>query len=655
MMEPISQPTNRATALGLLRRTGRGYIAVCVALNQLLLIPGILIWLVILRIDAEFTPAQLQPAALVLAVAGLAASLILVTGMQYLARSAARRLGRWARNETLTSGSPEELAAWRQITAAPGRYGLLSLLVMPAVMILPLLGYIYLNIQVHAIDAQVTSEKLIFAVMGGIVAVTSTVLLTTLIFERALVPAREVLLPRSFEAQLAGAAGLRIQRKFVLSIIGLVLVSVLLVAPIGYHIAYVILYEPLTSELVFEQLRQQSLIASALTVALGVVLAYLISRSLSTPIGELTEVFNKVERGDLHRRAKVIATDEVGELEVYFNRMISRLEDLQSNLENQVKARTGQLEATIEVGRVASSILDPDELIEKVTQLITDRFGYYYAAIFLVDENSAWAELKAATGEAGKILKERRHRLPIGGKSMVSSAIQSRRGKIALDVGAEATRFDNPLLPRTRSEIALPLIAGNRVVGALDVQSVQAAAFDESDISTLQNMANQVAIAIENAHLFRETEAALSEIRAANAQAFQRAWSDLARGGPVLSYDTGGAPSGDGDGQSLEVALSLRGQTLGSIMVEGVDDWTPEQRALLEAIAGQTALALENARLISESQQSALRERLAAAITERIWSSSSVEAILQTTVREIGRALEASEATIELSVGEQDE
>lgn len=653
-MEPLSQRRSSLTAQRILRRSGRGYIALCVAVNQMLLIPGIGIWLLILQINAELTTEQLRQVAAVLTISGLLCTGILVGGIQYFARTASQRLGQWARNETLTSGSPEELAGWGQITSAPARYALASLLVMPVVMILPLLGFIYLNIQVHAVDALVTSEKMIYAVLGGIVAIIATVLLTTLIFERALVPAREVLLPRSFEAQLVGAAGVRIQRKFVLSMIGLVIVSVLLVAPIGYHIAYVILYEPLTSELVFQELRRQSLIASGFTIALGGLVAYLISRSLSTPIGELTGVFNKVEQGDLHSRAKVLATDEVGELEVYFNRMISRLEDLQTNLENQVRERTDQLEATIEVGRVASSILDPDDLIEKVTELITERFGYYYAAIFLSDENAAWAELKNATGEAGKTLKERRHRLPIGGKSMVSNAIQSRRGKIALDVGEEATRFDNPLLPRTRSEIALPLIASNRVVGALDVQSVQPGAFDESDINTLQNMATQVAIAIENARLFRETEAALSELRAANAEAFQRAWSDLAQGGPLLSYDTGGMTSSEGDGQPLEVALSLRGQKLGSILVEGGEEWTAEQRALLEAIAGQTVLALENARLITESQQSALRERLAAAITERIWSSPSVEAILQTTVRELGRALEASEARIQLYIEDDD-
>jgi GAF domain-containing protein/HAMP domain-containing protein len=646
-MEDTTQPQANNLAKALLRRTGQRYLLVCLLLAQLLLVPGLLIWVALLSVNVQLTQVQLESLIPILVGTAIAASLILAGILQYRTRIANQRLGSWARSETLTGGSLEELSAWRQITSAPWRYGFLSLVVLPLAMILPLMAYTY-----FAFDA--TSDQLVYALMGGIVVTTATASLAALLVERALAPAREVLLPRSFEAQLAGAAGLRIRRKFLVVTLTLIAVSVLLLAPIGYHTSYVILHEPLVSELVLEQLRVQTLVASGLAMLLGLILTYLISSSISTPLSELIDVFNRVGRGDLRSRARVLGTDEAGELAVHFNQMISRLEEHQAGLENQVKARTAQLEATLEVGRVASAILDPDDLMEKVTQLISDRFGYYYTAIFLLDENGAWAELKDATGEAGKILRERGHRLPIGGKSMVSAAIQTRRGKIALDVGDEATRFDNPLLPRTRSEIALPLLSGNRVLGVLDVQSVVAAAFDENDINTLQNMANQVAVSIENARLFRETEEALQEIRETNAQAFNRAWSDLARDGPLLTYEATSASALEGKGETVEVPLLLRDQKLGNITVEGSGEWTPEEKSLLGAIAGQAALALENARLINESQQSALRERLASAITERIWSSSSVEAILQTTIREVGRALEASDATIELKIEDQD-
>jgi hypothetical protein len=406
----------------LLRRAGRAFIPAWILIAQLLLVPGLVIWLVILRINAQFTPEQLNTITGLMAGLAVGSSLALVGSAYYLTRAAGQRLGRWARNETLTTGSPEELAAWRQITAAPWRYSYLSLFILTQVIMLPVLGYCYFTLSA-------TSDQLTYALMGGVVAVVATTILTALLTERVLAPAREVLLPRTFEAQLAGAAGLRIQRKFLATVLALIGISVLLIAPIGYHMSYVILFEPLASEQVFEQLQVQSLVASGLAILLGVVLTYMLSRSISSPVNHLIEVSTVSSKG-IQSASQALATDEVGELAVYFNRMIARLEELQSTLENQVQARTAQLEATIEVGRVASAILDPDQLIAKVTNLITDRFGYYYAAIFIIDQNGAWAELKGASGEAGRILTERRHRLPIGGKSMVSTAIQTRRGKM---------------------------------------------------------------------------------------------------------------------------------------------------------------------------------------------------------------------------------
>ena len=119
---------------------------------------------------------------------------------------------------------------------------------------------------------------------------------------------------------------------------------------------------------------------------------------MSDPIHQIIAVLDKVENGDLKRRTTVNATDEVGELAVHFNRMITRLDNLQGTLESEVAKRTDQLKATIEVSGVASTILDPDELITKVVNLISDRFGYYYSAIFLIDESGQWAVLKDATG-----------------------------------------------------------------------------------------------------------------------------------------------------------------------------------------------------------------------------------------------------------------
>jgi GAF domain-containing protein len=188
------------------------------------------------------------------------------------------------------------------------------------------------------------------------------------------------------------------------------------------------------------------------------------------------------------------------------NEANTELRDLRDTLEDRVAARTEQLRASAEVGQAAAATLDPAQLLRRVANLITDRFDFYYAAVFMLNDTGTAAVLREATGEAGRILKERAHQLELDKPSMVSYAIAQRKARIALDVGADSVRFANPLLPDTRSEIALPLIAGNRVLGALDVQSTKEAAFDEASAVTLQAMADQIAVALNNAEQFKQTE-----------------------------------------------------------------------------------------------------------------------------------------------------
>jgi GAF domain-containing protein len=327
---------------------------------------------------------------------------------------------------------------------------------------------------------------------------------------------------------------------------------------------------------------------------------------------------------------------------------LNALEAERGKLEERVEERTAQLKAVNEVGRTASAILNPEELITRVVNLITDQFGYYYTAIFLIDENNEWAELHSATGEAGRILKEGKHRLRIGGNSMVGTAISTQQARIALDTGAESVRFENPLLPYTRSEIALPLTVGNRTIGAMDVQSTREAAFGPQEIETLQGMANQVAIAFENARLFATLEENLKEMQSLQRQYVADSWKPLSNRND-FQYKVGDSESSTG-GANLEVPLTLRDEIIGVIDLAGDTEWTPEQRNLVEAVATQAALALENARLVDQSQSIAAREHLLAEITGKVWSSTTIEGILQTSIRELGRALGASEATIELKI-----
>jgi len=387
---------------------------------------------------------------------------------------------------------------------------------------------------------------------------------------------------------------------------------------------------------------------SILALLLGAGFSYIVAKAVSDPIYDLIRTFNRIEQGDLTQRAPVSGTDELGIVTVQFNRMVARLETLQGSLEQQVVERTKQLAATNEVGRVASSSLDPDQLLAKVIPLIPEQFGYYFAAIYLIDPSGKWAELKEATGDAGRVLKQNHHRLEISGRSMVGAAIREQAPRIAQIASEEKQRFENPLLPYTRSEIALPLMVGDRILGALNAQSTREADFGPQVIETLQNMAGQVAIALENARLFQEAQQIIKEMRAVQQQYLLEGWRGLSEENEKLEYSIG--DEDDDNSRKLEVPIILRDQILGQIRLEGQAEWTSGQQSLVDAIATQAAIALENARLVTESRHIALRERMAAEINSKIWASATIDGVLQTVVKELGRRLDASSATIELSI-----
>jgi len=170
-----------------------------------------------------------------------------------------------------------------------------------------------------------------------------------------------------------------------------------------------------------------------------------------------------------------------------------------------LRRRAAQLEAGTDVGRAISSILDVAPLLRKAAKLLHDRFGFYHVGIFLIDESGEWAVLNEATGEAGTQMVAMGHRLRVGESSLVGRTALHRRSHIALDVGADAVSFDNPLLPYTHSEVALPIAVGERLLGVLDIQSTEEAAFDGEDARVLQSVADQIAVALDNArHVSQE-------------------------------------------------------------------------------------------------------------------------------------------------------
>ena len=324
---------------------------------------------------------------------------------------------------------------------------------------------------------------------------------------------------------------------------------------------------------------------------------------------------------------------------------LDELREERNNLENRVQERTVQLRRINEVERAVAAILDINDILPLAAKYIQNEFDFYYTAVYLLDINGQWAELKEAVGETGKVMLERKHRVNTNGKSLVAQVIRSKTGQILQDT--TQIRLENPLFPYTRSLIVVPLVVGDTILGALEMHSSKDNEFLPQDLDAYQNMANGVSIAIENARLFQEAQQSIMEMRATQRQYLETAWSSLASE-KSLDYALGDADLANSN--VLEVPLALRNQTIGQVVASGANEWTNEQKSLIEAIAAQATLALENARLVESSQFTAAQERLTNEIIAKIWASPNLDGILQTTVRELGRNLEASEVEIEVSM-----
>lgn len=404
-----------------------------------------------------------------------------------------------------------------------------------------------------------------------------------------------------------------------------------------------------------------------------------VARVLAAPFGDLKSAAQKMASGDLSARARVRRRDETGELAEAFNAMAEEMDDLVGSLERRVGDRMRNLQTAAEVSRAVTSVLDPERLLSQVVDLVRGRFDYYYVGLFLVDEEQRYAVLHAGTGEAGQRMLAQAHRLKIGGDSMIGQCVARSEARIALDVGEEAVRFENPHLPNTRSEMALPLRSRGRVIGAMTVQSVVEAAFDEADIAVLQTVADQVAVAIDNAQLFAETQVALEEMEATHRRYLRQEWQRYREIVGITGYETtrpDGSPLDEAllteiqqalqgrrpvvqaksaDGQEAHLALVvpiiLRGEIIGALGLQGDETrrWTEEEIGLVEVIAERLALAADNLRLLDETQRRATREQLVADISARVRASMDPDVVLKTTVRELGRVLGAEWASVEVT------
>lgn len=404
---------------------------------------------------------------------------------------------------------------------------------------------------------------------------------------------------------------------------------------------------------------------------------WLLGRNLTAHLGALVTAVERVAGGDLNFEIPLPPEAEAAQLAAAFNVMTRRLRELVATLEERIAERTADLErqtaylrATGEVSRVAASLLDLDELLSQVVRLIPERFGFYHAGIFLLDESREWAVLRAASSEGGQRMLARGHRLAVGAQGIVGYVTQTGRPRIALDVGEDMVWFDNPDLPETHSEMALPLIVGGQVIGALDVQSRDVGAFRPEDIRTLAILADQLAVAIANALVFAQRQEAMRELQRTYAQDLHRGWSDfmaqlslrgyrytprtleaLGKGGDGVSAAPLTAPRVLPD-NTLLVPVTIAGLELAVLQVRRPPNrpWVDEEISFALRTAQELAQALESARLHQEAQRRASQERLASEIASQLRRSLDVTTVLQTAVAQLGRLPGVAEATVHVTL-----
>jgi len=439
--------------------------------------------------------------------------------------------------------------------------------------------------------------------------------------------------------------------------------------------------------------------------------AVFISQTLIRPIARLTAVAERVAAGNVSGQAAITSQDEVGTLAQAFNDMTDQLQQTIGAFETRVTERTQQIELVLGLNRRLSSILDLNELMREMVTVTKETFNYYHVHVYLVDEERENLVMMEGYGEAGQIMKSQEHAIALNSPASLI-ALAARRGEAVIieNVQQEPNWLPNPLLPETQSEIAMPVMLEGRVEGVLDVQSDRVGGLTTADVLILRALADQVAIAIRNAQLFAQTETALEQAQKLQSLYTDQAWERFTHTQPNTAYDIaqadhlppldqastpeaslalqkkgtvqlspapsksasrpaeptahengppGNAPptAGNGAGPNAVAAPLRLGTNI--IGVLGIQDenkdrrWTDDEIALIEAVTEQMSLALENARLFTESRQRAVRERIIADMTRQVWASGDLEAVMRSAVQQLGTNLGTRKVIIHLGTENQ--
>jgi len=401
--------------------------------------------------------------------------------------------------------------------------------------------------------------------------------------------------------------------------------------------------------------------------------------ALSGLMTRLNRVLNQTRANE---QAQIAANQELRTLQTTLEERIEertaeltiRTQELE-HLSEGLERRASRFKAITEVSQVSSELGGKlVDMLTRIANIVSQQFNFYHVGIFLLDERGEYAVLKAANSEGGKRMLARQHQLRVGTEGIVGFVSRSGTSRVVLDTGEDAVFFDNPDLPETRSEMALPLRSGEHIIGVLDIQSTEPNTFRSEDIEALNVLANQVGIAIENARLYEDAQRSLAESERIYRQYIQQEYAMLARSRkergfvydqvelrpinvPITNREikeavaTGEVRMVESQqGIRLAVPIKVRKQVIGVLNIDakGLNKADPDNLDVITAVVERMGLALESARLLEDSQRRAAKEQQIGEISAKIGASINLRNILQTAVEELGRALPGSSVAIQL-------
>lgn len=418
-------------------------------------------------------------------------------------------------------------------------------------------------------------------------------------------------------------------------------------------------------------------------IAIGAIFYVGIRYLVSRPLGGLMRGVELIAAGDLSQTVPVRSHDELGQLALAFNGMAGQLRQFIGSLEQQVADRTKGLEIVNTLGERLNSILNLDQLLDELVNQVKEQFGYYHAQVYVIDPSRQNIVMVAGAGEIGAQMKAAGHQISLDvPTSLVARAAHTGKIVKADNVHETLDWLSEPLLPHTRSEMAVPIILEEQVVGVLDVQEDKIAGLDEGDASLLRALANQVAVAIRNARLFSEVETALAEAHELQRRYIEQSWDRtkvtkknvgrvqfslgesqtldentiaearqqalLYQGMTIVDLD-----SSEATNQALVAPIILRGIPIGDLQLHEPNsqrEWTEGELALITAVIDQVAQVAESIRLLDESQERASREQLISQISNKMRRATNLESLMEVTITELSRVLEPARTFVHMGL-----